>query len=114
VPTYEYECEACEKRHEEFQSITAPALKKCPHCGKNKLKRLIGTGAGFIFKGSGFYTTDYRSKEYQDKAKGESSSSKDSGGSSESKSDSKSDSKSSGSTECGSSPKCDSCPAKKT
>jgi putative FmdB family regulatory protein len=110
MPTYEYECEACEKRHEEFQSISAPPLKKCPHCGKKKLKRIIGTGAGFIFKGSGFYTTDYRSKEYQEKAKGESGSGKAAGGSA----DSKKDSTPSGAGECGSSPACDSCPAKKT
>jgi len=61
MPTYEYACTECEHRFEEFQSITAKPLRKCPQCGKSSLKRLIGTGAGIIFKGSGFYCTDYRS-----------------------------------------------------
>lgn len=65
MPTYEYACEACEHAFEEFQPITAAPLKKCPSCGKSKLKRLIGTGGGVIFKGSGFYTTDYRSDSYK-------------------------------------------------
>ncbi len=65
MPTYEYACDACGKAFEEFQSITAAPLKKCPKCGKAKLKRLIGTGGGVIFKGSGFYTTDYRSDSYK-------------------------------------------------
>jgi len=71
MPTYEYKCENCEHHFEKFQSITAPALKKCPECGKNTLKRLIGTGAGIIFKGSGFYQTDYRSDSYTQSAKKE-------------------------------------------
>jgi len=74
MPTYEYECQACGARHEVFQGISEASLKKCPACGKMKLRRLIGAGAGFIFKGSGFYATDYRSKEYGEKAKAESTS----------------------------------------
>jgi putative FmdB family regulatory protein len=64
MPTYEYACQQCGHRFEQFQSITAKALKKCPSCGKNTLQRLFGAGAGFIFKGSGFYATDYRSDSY--------------------------------------------------
>ena len=65
MPTYDYKCESCEYVMEAFQSITAKPLKKCPECGKLKLKRLLGTGAGLIFKGSGFYETDYRSDSYK-------------------------------------------------
>jgi len=68
MPTYEYECSSCGHRFEEFQSITAKPMEKCPKCGK-AVKRLIGNGGGIIFKGSGFYQTDYRSKEYKEKAK---------------------------------------------
>ncbi|MEM8781884.1 MAG: FmdB family zinc ribbon protein [Planctomycetota bacterium] len=64
MPTYEYVCNACGHAFEEFQSITAKPLRKCPECNKLKLQRLIGTGAGIIFKGSGFYETDYRSENY--------------------------------------------------
>ncbi len=60
MPTYDYKCDACGHDMEVFQSITASPLKKCPKCGRNALKRLIGAGAGLIFKGSGFYCTDYR------------------------------------------------------
>jgi putative FmdB family regulatory protein len=73
MPTYEYACEACGHRFEEFQSITAKPLTKCPACGKKKVKRLVSGGAGFIFKGSGFYITDYRSESYKAAAKSESS-----------------------------------------
>lgn len=59
MPTYEYECDNCNKTFEVFQKITDEPLKKCPKCGK-KIKRLIGGGSGVIFKGSGFYATDYR------------------------------------------------------
>ncbi len=69
MPTYEYRCAACEHEFEAFHSITAPALKKCPQCGQRKLQRLIGTGGGVIFKGSGFYETDYRSESYKKAAK---------------------------------------------
>jgi putative FmdB family regulatory protein len=65
MPTYEYECGNCGHKFEQLQSITAAPLKKCPKCGKNALKRLIGTGGGVIFKGSGFYQTDYRSESYK-------------------------------------------------
>ena len=65
MPTYEYKCNACGHDFEEFQSMTAAPLKKCPKCGKSKLERLIGTGAALIFKGSGFYQTDYRSESYK-------------------------------------------------
>ena len=65
MPTYEYQCQKCRGRHEAFQAITAKPLTKCPKCG-GRLKRLMGSGSGFLFKGSGFYVTDYRSKGYQD------------------------------------------------
>lgn len=65
MPTYDYRCDNCDHELEVFQSITAKPIKKCPECGKLKLKRLLGTGAGLIFKGSGFYETDYRSDSYK-------------------------------------------------
>lgn len=70
MPTYEYECKKCHYHFEKFQSITAKPDKKCPQCGGN-VERLISAGAGFIFKGSGFYITDYRSPEYKKKEKEE-------------------------------------------
>lgn len=73
MPTYEYQCSACGNKFEAFQSITAKPLKKCPNCGKNSARRLISAGAGVIFKGSGFYETDYRSDNYKAAAKNESS-----------------------------------------
>lgn len=60
MPTYEYECDSCHYRFEKFQMMTDKVLRKCPECGKLKLNRLIGSGAGIIFKGSGFYETDYK------------------------------------------------------
>ena len=69
MPTYDYKCNACDHTFEEFQSMSAKPLKKCPECGKLTLKRLIGTGAALIFKGSGFYETDYRSDSYKKAAK---------------------------------------------
>jgi putative FmdB family regulatory protein len=69
MPTYEYQCEACNHRFEKFQSITSAPIKKCPECGKSKVRRLIGTGAGLLFKGSGFYITDYRNESYNKAAK---------------------------------------------
>jgi putative FmdB family regulatory protein len=69
MPTYEYKCEACGHAFEKFQTMSSAPVKVCPECGKKKVKRLIGTGAGLIFKGSGFYITDYRDKSYADKAK---------------------------------------------
>jgi putative FmdB family regulatory protein len=65
MPTYEYRCNACGHQFEQFQSMKDAALRKCPKCGKNALERLIGTGAAVIFKGSGFYQTDYRSESYK-------------------------------------------------
>jgi putative FmdB family regulatory protein len=69
MPTYEYKCEACGFEFEKFQSIKSAPIRKCPHCGKNRVKRLIGTGSGLIFKGGGFYETDYRSEAYKSAAK---------------------------------------------
>ena len=60
MPTYDYECSSCGYTFEEFQSITEKHLKKCPKCKKSSLHRLLGTGSGVIFKGSGFYQTDYK------------------------------------------------------
>jgi putative FmdB family regulatory protein len=62
MPTYEYECSNCGHTLEAFQSMTEPKLSRCPKCKKNKLVRLIGSGSGVIFKGSGFYETDYKRK----------------------------------------------------
>jgi putative FmdB family regulatory protein len=89
MPTYEYRCDACGHKFEKFQSITAASIRKCPNCGKNSVKRLIGTGAGLIFKGGGFYTTDYRSEAYKSAAKADSGAS---GGAKESTSTSSGDS----------------------
>ena len=69
MPTYDYKCDACGNQFERFQPITAAPIRKCPSCGKSKVRRLIGPGAGLIFKGSGFYITDYRSEGYKDAAK---------------------------------------------
>ena len=94
MPTYDYECESCGKSFEYFQSISESPKTKCPECGRSKLKRLIGAGAGFLFKGSGFYVTDYRSSDYKAKAKADTSGSS---GSSSSASSSSSGSSSGGS-----------------
>jgi putative regulatory protein, FmdB family len=79
MPTYDYHCLKCEKDFEVFQSMKDSAFKTCPEAqcqvspwGRGKVKRLLGTGAGLIFKGSGFYTTDYRSEGYKQAAKQES------------------------------------------
>lgn len=92
MPTYDYECDACEHKFEHFQGINDPHLTKCPECGKKKLRRLIGAGGAVMFKGTGFYQTDYRSDSYKAKAaadskSGESNSPSSSSG--ESKSESK-------------------------
>jgi putative FmdB family regulatory protein len=71
MPTYEYICHACGHEFELFQSMRDTVKRKCPKCGKPKLERLIGTGAGVIFKGSGFYETDYRSESYKKAAEAE-------------------------------------------
>src|SRR5258707_9656222 len=68
MPTYEYECKGCQHRFEELQSFSEAPLKKCPSCKKKKLQRLIGAGAAIIFKGAGFYQTDYRSDSYKSAA----------------------------------------------
>lgn len=86
MPTYDYECDACGHTFELFQSISEPVKKKCPECGKQKLRRLFGTGAAVVFKGSGFYQTDYRSESYKKAAE------KDKKPSAETKSESKSES----------------------
>lgn len=69
MPTYEYECEACSHNFDEFQSMSEEPLTKCPKCGKKKLRRVYGAGAAILFKGSGFYCTDYRSDSYKSAAK---------------------------------------------
>lgn len=112
MPTYDYECDACGHTFELFQSISEPVEKKCPECKKLKLRRLFGTGAAVVFKGSGFYQTDYRSDSYKKGAekdkpasesksdsKGESKSESKSSSSSDSKSESKSSSSDSGKKE---------------
>src|SRR5688572_17107421 len=99
MPTYEYKCTACNHAFERFESIMAAPLKRCPECGKAKVKRLMGIGAGLIFKGSGFYITDYRDTSYKDKAKAESGASAEASGGSDSKSDAKSDGKAESKTE---------------
>jgi len=65
MPTYDYECDSCGHEFELFQSITESVKRKCPECGRLKLRRLFGTGAALVFKGSGFYQTDYRSESYK-------------------------------------------------
>ena len=65
MPTYDYVCDACDHQFELFQSIKAAAKRKCPECGRMRLRRLIGPGAAIMFKGSGFYQTDYRSESYK-------------------------------------------------
>lgn len=76
MPTYEYHCDACGNHFDEFQSITEEPLKKCPKCRKQKLRRIYGAGAAIIFKGSGFYQTDYRSESYKAAAKADQESAK--------------------------------------
>jgi putative FmdB family regulatory protein len=73
MPTYEYQCDACEHNFDEFQSFSDKPLKKCPKCGKPRLRRIFGTGAAILFKGSGFYQTDYRSESYKSAAKADES-----------------------------------------
>jgi putative FmdB family regulatory protein len=89
LPTYEYKCDACGHAFEKFQSITAAPIKKCPQCGKSKVRRLIGTGAGLLFKGSGFYITDYRPDSYNNAAKADAPASASSNGETKPAGDSK-------------------------
>ncbi len=106
MPTYDYECDACGHLFELFQGINDPIKRKCPECKKLKLRRLFGTGAAILFKGSGFYETDYRSDSYKSdakkassaetKSKSDSTSNKKSSKKSDSKSDSASSSSDSG------------------
>ena len=72
MPTYDYVCDACGHKFEEMQSFKADILKTCPKCAKDSLRRLFGTGAAILFKGGGFYETDYRSESYKSGAKKES------------------------------------------
>jgi putative FmdB family regulatory protein len=91
MPTYDYQCDACGHAFELFQSINDPVVQKCPECKKPKLRRLIGAGAAIVFKGSGFYQTDYRSESYKKRAKADSegsSASKDAAKKNDTKSDS--------------------------
>lgn len=88
MPTYDYRCTACGHRFERFESINDDAVKACPKCGKKKAKRMLGTGAGLIFKGSGFYTTDYKKTSGGDSG-GESSKEPEKKSDSDKKSDSK-------------------------
>ena len=97
MPTYDYRCSKCEHEWELFQSIKADPVKKCPACGKQSAKRVIGPGAAIVFRGSGFYQTDYRSDAYKKAAAADSKSSSDS--SSGSKESSKSESGSSAAKE---------------
>lgn len=88
MPTYDYRCSKCDHVWELFQSIKAEPEKKCPSCGKRTAKRVIGSGAGIIFRGSGFYQTDYRSESYKKAASADKKSSESTSSGSESKSSS--------------------------
>jgi putative FmdB family regulatory protein len=105
MPTYEYECDACGHEFELLQRMTDPAVRKCPKCTKLKVRRLISGGAGVIFKGSGFYETDYK------RARGGAAAAKSDAG--ESKSESASESKSESSSSSSSEAKPSSADAKK-
>ena len=97
MPTYEYRCHACDNKWEEFQSIKAEPTKKCPKCKKAKAERIISAGGGILFKGTGFYQTDYRSESYKKGADAAKKASEGSSGSSDSgKSSSSESGKSSG------------------
>ncbi len=94
MPTYEYRCTACKHEFEQFQSMKDKPLRTCPACKKAKLERLIGTGGAIIFKGSGFYQTDYRSEGYKKAADADKpADSKPADSKGESKPESKSESK---------------------
>ncbi len=96
MPTYDYICDACEHAWELFQKITDDPVKKCPECGKKKAVRQFGTGAAIMFKGSGFYETDYRSDSYKKSAEADKSKKSDS---KDSKSDSTTSEKKSSGTD---------------
>ncbi len=91
MPTYDYRCEACDHAFEEYQAITAKAIRKCPSCGALKVVRLLGMGSGVIFKGSGFYQTDYRSEAYKKAAAADSKDAKSAAEGHKPASDAKSD-----------------------
>jgi putative FmdB family regulatory protein len=93
MPTYDYECDACGHSFELFQAISEPVKKKCPECGKPKLRRLFGTGAAVVFKGSGFYQTDYRSDSYKKAAEKDKPAAEPKGDSKPEKTESKGESK---------------------
>lgn len=96
MPTYEYECAHCGRDFEAFQRMSDPPLGKCPHCRSKRVRRKLGAGAGIIFKGSGFYETDYRhGKDYHEAAK------KDRESPPQAKSEAKSDGKSDGKSKSG-------------
>ncbi|RLS82981.1 MAG: zinc ribbon domain-containing protein [Planctomycetota bacterium] len=80
MPTYDYVCDGCGHAFELFQSMTDSVKKTCPECGKKKLRRLIGAGGAIVFKGSGFYKTDYRSDSYKKGAEADKKSSGGDGG----------------------------------
>jgi len=107
MPTYDYQCDACGHEFELFQGINEATKKKCPACKKMKLRRLFGTGAALMFKGSGFYGTDYRSESYKKgaeadkKASGETSSDAKSDGKPAAKSAAKSDGPSTAGSDAG-------------
>ena len=108
MPTYDYECDACQHKFELYQGINDEVKKKCPECKKNKLRRLLGTGAAIVFKGSGFYQTDYRSESYRkSQAAEKSSSSSEAGAKSEGAAKGDSSAKSEGSSKSESTPKSD-------
>src|SRR4051812_47169443 len=92
MPTYDYECDACGHKAEGFQAMSADPLKKCPECKKPKYRRLFGAGAALVFKGSGFYSTDYRSEGYK-KAAAADKPAESSSSTSETKSETKSEAK---------------------
>jgi putative FmdB family regulatory protein len=87
MPTYDYKCQACGHAFEELQSFSAPVLTRCPACKKDKLERLFGGGGAIIFKGSGFYETDYRKDSYKDAAKKDEAAAKPAEAKSETKAD---------------------------
>ena len=89
MPTYDYQCDACGHHFDELQGFSEPPLKKCPKCKKNKLRRLFGTGAAVLFKGSGFYETDYRSESYKAGQKAETEATKPKDAKSDSSTESK-------------------------
>jgi putative FmdB family regulatory protein len=93
MPTYDYECDRCGHSFELFQAISESPKRKCPKCSKQSLRRLFGTGAAVMFKGSGFYQTDYRSESYQKSAAAEKGATHGSDGKAEAKSEKKSETK---------------------